>query len=461
MANNKLLTRIVLRNDTTGNWAAATDATTDKLLKGEIGLEFVTDATTGAYTGKVKMKIGDGEHVWNDLPYFGGDECHVFEAQIAAGADHAVAITSAVGTTTLNKGDIAIVKEAVVALEEGQTLTSAGKIVDSSNKEICTQRYQYTAYVYGETADGSSAWKAMDGNYSADNVYFDDDMLITTTVGYCSIKNGQGTIPSKGKNLTQVFETMYVKESNPSTTQPSVSFDSVTSGRYEVGDKVTPSWDAKFSAGSYTYGPATGLTPTWAITDSSGNSASTETGSFTEIQITDNTNYTITAKASYGNGTIPVTNKGNAYAAGQIKASSKQATSSKIYGERKAFYGAFTDAIDISSGVVIRNNCIAKWQTDDVDTNAWCSGDGCTLSIPEGTTQVVVALLKESTHQAITGVYDKEAFGTNISGSFPLTKTTSIPGLNSYTGAEYYVYVYSVPGGLPANTYHITTGASA
>jgi hypothetical protein len=280
MANNKLLTRIVLRNDTTGNWAAATDATTDKLLKGEIGLEFVTDSATGAYTGKVKMKIGDGEHVWNDLPYFGGDECHVFEAQVVAGADHTAAIASAVGTTTLNKGDIAIVKEAVIALGEGQTLNANGKIVDSSNKEICAQRYQYTAYVYGETADGSAAWKAMDGNYSADNVYFDDDMLITTAVGYCGIKNGQGTIPSKGKNLTQVFETMYVKESNPSTTQPSVGFDSVTSGRYEVGQKVTPSWDAKFNAGSYSYGPSTGLTPTWAISDTDGNTATTETGTF-------------------------------------------------------------------------------------------------------------------------------------------------------------------------------------
>lgn len=163
MANNKLTTRIVLRNDTTGNWTASNDTPSDKLLKGEIGLEFVTDAITGAYTGKVKMKVGDGEHTWNELPYFGGDECRVFEATVAAGASHVAAITTAVGETTLNKGDIAIVKEALIA--EADLTTGV------------TQRYQHTAYVYGETSEGTATWKAMDGNYSAENVYFDSDKI--------------------------------------------------------------------------------------------------------------------------------------------------------------------------------------------------------------------------------------------------------------------------------------------
>ena len=169
------------------------------------------------------MIIGDCQKTWAQLPYFGGDECRVTEVEVAKGADHAAAITSAV-TGTINKGDIAIVKEAIIAAEDLGT---------------ATQRYQYTAYVYGDTASGA-AWKAMDGNYNAENVYFDDDMLITTAVGYCTIKNGQGTIPAKGKNLTQVFEAMYVKEANPTKTDPKVTFDSVTSGRKEVGDKVTP-----------------------------------------------------------------------------------------------------------------------------------------------------------------------------------------------------------------------------
>ena len=429
MANTRLTTRIILRNDSSTQWLANS---TQVLLKGEVGIEFLD-------SGKVKMKIGDGTSTWAQLPYFGGDECRVTEVEVARGADHNTAIATAV-TGTINKGDIAIVKEAMIAADKLGT---------------ATQQYQYTAYVYGETASGA-AWKAMDGNYSAENVYFNDDMLITQKVGYCDITNGQGTIPSKGKNLVEVFESMYVKEQNPSKTDPKVTFDSVTSGRKEVGEKVTPTWDANFNTGSYTYGPATGLTPTWEITDSMGHSASTETGTFAEFQVTDSTSYTITAKASYGDGTVPVTNKGNPYTTVQIKAGSKSATSSAVYGERKAFYGAFVTPITLT-GSEIRSKCTAKWHDDDVTSNTYCSGDGYTLTIPEGATQVVVAL-KDKT---IKGVYDVAAFGTNIqaNNAFVLQSgKVSIPGANDYTGADYNVYVYNVPGGLGANTYHISIG---
>lgn len=59
-----LITKIVLRNDTTENWLVAADTTV--LLRGEIGLEY---ADTG-----VKMKIGDGTSTWSQLPYFVASE---------------------------------------------------------------------------------------------------------------------------------------------------------------------------------------------------------------------------------------------------------------------------------------------------------------------------------------------------------------------------------------------------
>ena len=460
--SNRLITRIILRNDSTAGWSAVEESVI--LLKGEVGLEFVTapELIDGEYqevpTGKVKMKIGDGEHVWSQLPYFGGDECHVTDVNITKGADHLTAINAAIGDSTINKGDIAIVKEALIAEEDLSTTV--------------TQKYQYTAYVYGETESGT-AWKAMDGNYSADNVYFNADMLITQKVGYCDITNGQGVIPSKGKNLTQVFEAMYVKEANPTKTDPSVSFDynsgNTTKGRYEVGEKVTPKWKAVFSKGSYTYGPDTGLTPTWEITESTGGeTASTASGLFGEIQITDSLEYTITAKATYGDGPIPVTNKGNEYPSQQIKGGSKTKTTDKIYGARKAFYGAFVTPISVTDGTTIRSACTAgsdgtkqvavKWHDDDVASNTYCSGDGCTLDIPEGATQVVVCLY----NKVIKGVYDVNAYGTNIqlNNVFVLQpQQVSIPGANSYTGVNYNVYVYSVPGGLGANKYHISIGS--
>ena len=135
--NNQLRTRIVLRNDSTSAWLASK---TQVLLRGEVGIEFLD-------TGKVKMKVGDGTTTWENLPYFGGDECRTTEIVVTAGSDHETAINTTI-TGAINKGDIAIIKEEIVNVEE----------------DDATQRYQYTAYVYGENADGEAAWKAMDGN---------------------------------------------------------------------------------------------------------------------------------------------------------------------------------------------------------------------------------------------------------------------------------------------------------
>ena len=54
-------TRIILRHDVTENWALKNPV----LLKGEMGLEFLTD-------GSVKMKVGDGNTAWSNLAYASG-----------------------------------------------------------------------------------------------------------------------------------------------------------------------------------------------------------------------------------------------------------------------------------------------------------------------------------------------------------------------------------------------------
>ncbi|MEY8365717.1 hypothetical protein AALA22_08755 [Anaerovoracaceae bacterium 41-7] len=59
----QLKTRIILRNDSHANWEANS---TEVLLKGELGIEFLED-------GKAKIKIGDGVSTWADLEHFGGD----------------------------------------------------------------------------------------------------------------------------------------------------------------------------------------------------------------------------------------------------------------------------------------------------------------------------------------------------------------------------------------------------
>jgi hypothetical protein len=55
-----LITRIILRNDSTANWLANSSAI---LSRGEVGFEFPE-------SGQVKMKVGDGLTAWANLPYF-------------------------------------------------------------------------------------------------------------------------------------------------------------------------------------------------------------------------------------------------------------------------------------------------------------------------------------------------------------------------------------------------------
>jgi hypothetical protein len=127
---------------------------------------------------------------------------------------------------------------------------------------LINDKYSYSAYVYTE-----SGWAAMDGNYSADNVYFDEDLIVTTKIGTIqTLTNGQATLSAKGKTLKQVFSSLIAERKTPTATLPSgtIEWTNYENGNYlvEVGETIIPTWKTTFNAGSYTYGPATGVTPT-------------------------------------------------------------------------------------------------------------------------------------------------------------------------------------------------------
>jgi hypothetical protein len=65
----ELMTRIILRNDSTGNWTTADAQNGLILFKGEVGIEFAT--ITVGETSKVvpKIKVGDGSTNWSRLDY--------------------------------------------------------------------------------------------------------------------------------------------------------------------------------------------------------------------------------------------------------------------------------------------------------------------------------------------------------------------------------------------------------
>ena len=364
-------TKIALRSDTTANWEAAAETAT--LLKGEIGIELADDGTT-------KMKVGVGTKTWSELPYFGGSQSNVFEVipNVAESESHNAAISRVTSGKSLNVGDIAYVKEAIYT--------------DVNN--AANSKYAYTGYVYN-----GNAWAAMDGNYSADNIYFDDDMMVTTDIGYITTgTNGSGTIPSKGKNLTEVFEAMFVQESQPTVAQPSISLTASKNTAYEVGESVTPSYSVSLNPGSYSYGPETGVVerPTettvtgWEITATGVTEPKTaKSGSFDAITVADDTNFTITAKVYHTAGATPVTNKGNAASTAPIAEGSLSTTSAAVTGYRKFFYGPVTKEVSELTSTDIRalkDGGKYKAQTIEIKANGAENLKAFVIAVPDGTT---------------------------------------------------------------------------
>ena len=402
-----LNTRIQLRHDVKANW----DDNSSVVLKaGEVGIE--TDTS--------KMKVGDGTKTWADLKYAGGDAAQNFDVVPENEETDIVAITRVVGAAELHVGDTAIVK-----------------------RVISGDKTSYTAYVY----DGE--WKAMDGNYRADNVYFDDDITYTVAIGTLAKPSGSAKFAAKGKNVEQVLSSLMAQEANPSKSNPAVSFSAQGGfGTFEIGTKKNLTYTAALSTGSYTYGPATGITAqTWEVscTGVTG-TKSTATGTFENV-VAEATAKKITAKATYNEGTIPVTNLGNPYPAGKIAAGSTSKDSNELKGVRYMFWGPMTDADTALNSANIR--ALAHKQATSIGTLG-------TFGAGAGAKKVVVAV---PAGRKITKVLMPSALNADVTALFVKQGSqSSVEGAEGYTAAAYDVYVYQ-PASIDAGeTYSVTIG---
>lgn len=117
-------------------------------------------------------------------------------------------------------------------------------------------KYYYTAYVFEKFGDNEYKWRAMDGNYNANNVYFSEDVTVTTTVGNKTTSNNTPiNLEFTGKNLKEVYEYLYAKEDiQIAVTGTSATINlSKSSDSLEVGSTYTlPT--ASVSTGSGKYG---------------------------------------------------------------------------------------------------------------------------------------------------------------------------------------------------------------
>lgn len=345
----------------------------------------------------------------------------VFEVIPTEEESHIEALTRIVGSTALQSGDIGIVKVL-----------------------IYDEKYEYTAYVY----DGAN-WKAMDGNYSAENVYFNSDFVFTEKIGTVqALTNGSATVEAKGKSVKDFLAGLFAAPKNPTVTQPSVSISMSGAGTKEVGTQITPSYSVSFNKGSYSYGPDTGISATYEVTDSNGSEAQTgTTGSFPAITIGDSTDYTVSVVASYEEGAVPVDNLGNKKPELRISAGSKSASASTHFkGFRKTFYGTTATKDGEIDSAVIRN-------LSQSSGSALANGSEFTINIPVGAMRVIFAY--PATLRDVSSVKDVNGMNAEIAGTF--TKNTiSVEGVNGYEGIDYKVYVLNRGGATTeTNSYKI------
>lgn len=300
----------------------------------------------------------------------------------------------------------------------------------------------YTAYVYDE-----GVWKAMDGNYDASNVYFGEDLTYTVAIGTLAKPNGSDTLPAKGKSVKEVLASILAKEAYPDKTEPAVSFTTSNGlGTYEIGTKKNLTYAVSLSAGSYTYGPATGITAqSWSVA-CDGVTKTTANGTFENV-VAEATAKKMVATATYGDGAIPVTNLGNEYPAGKILAGSKQANSGDYKGVRYMFWGPMTDAGAELSSANIR--ALAHKEAGSKKTLS-------TFGAGAGAKKVVVAV---PAGYKITKVLMPSALNADVTALFVKQGTQSqVEGANAYAAAAYDVYVYQ-PASIDAGeTYSVTIG---
>lgn len=407
MSENVMKTVIQVRRDTTANWETNKDVIPKE---GEPCL----DLDTGA------VKYGDGKTTYENLPVSGNRAAHYEGVKNGEETDNeTIQRVLAASGATPKADDIFVVK----------ALIADGK-------------FSYTAYVYN-----GSAWAAMDGNYSADNVYFPKNMTFTYAFGKYAPVGGKVSIPAGGKNVSGLFADAFAEDVMPKITQPSVRLTAAACKAYEVGTKVTPAYEAVLNAGSYEYGPATGITATsWSVSNGS-ESLTTATGKFNEITVEDGTNYTITATANYGDGAIPKTALDNEYAAGQIKAGSKSASSAKITGYRNGFYGTL-NAKDAAVDSALVRSLPSKSNAAPKKGNTW------NVTIPVNALRVVFAY--PATVGDVASVKDVNGMNAEIASAFKKS-VVNVEGAGSFAGIDYNVYVMDLAEpNNKQNTYKVT-----
>lgn len=312
--------------------------------------------------------------------------------------------------------------------------------------------YEKSAYFY----DGS-AWAAMTGSVDADKVILRDN--ITLAGGYTQVgnltkaQNGTATFQTKGKSVMDALTEIFSKRLQPTiTAQPSIGTFTLTgAGAVEAGTKVASAAysGATLNAGSYQYGPATGVAATnWKverITDKATTEvANAETASLAagsdnnggagfvigdaggdavaslKYRVTATHGAGVTAKDNLGAASSPVV---------AIAAGSKTKETAAYTPFRNYFYGATAEKPTLNSDYIRSLTKSGK---------AYAAGT-LTINVPVGTQRVAIACI--ATAKGVTKVINETAMNADVTSTF-VKSVVPVEGANGYAAKDYNVWVF-------------------
>lgn len=280
-----------------------------------------------------------------------------------------------------------------------------------------------------------------------ENVTMTDDFTATVNIGTFSVPaSGSGTIAAQGKTLKEFLSGLFAKAKDPNVTQPSVSISLAGAGAKEVGSEFTPSYSVNFNAGSYQYGPATGVTATYAVSDTASHTATAASGSFAKFTVADTTNYKVSVVATHTAGVAPKNNLGTPVDSKKIVAGTKNASSGTVTGYRNSFWGGVKSKEGTPTSAIIRglagkkNGSISAGNTGDAQESV-------------GDMRVIIAVPAPRTINSI-----KDVNGLNAEAFSAFTHiTVNVEGANGYTAKSYNVYYKDNAAACDkANKWHFT-----
>lgn len=267
------------------------------------------------------------------------------------------------------------------------------------------------------------------GKLYLDDVYLEKPLTYTANIGVKTVpSSGSGTIGTTGGTLLEALNEILAVAKKPAVTQPSVSISLTGAGAKEVGTEFTPSYSISFNKGKYEYGPDTGITATYAVSDTSSHTATTDSGTFAKFTVGETTNYKVSVTATHTQGADPKNNLGTVVSSLAIARGTKSASSSTVTGYRGWFYGYYNGDNAIADPTAITSDQLRAF--------------GVKTSFPG---QLTTTKMKQMFFAAPKGKKATLSISNAVNGA-PLTvqKTTvMVEGANKYTAAEYDVFYVS------------------